>query len=67
MKINFEIKGQRLTLNSREVNDLLKGLEYALGGGNGAKTFGAVTVSGAAAQGAGGSQFFSGDYKKTDF
>lgn len=65
MKLNLSIKGQRLTLNHAEVNDLLRGLEFALGGGSGQQQFGAVTVAcdgraaAQSAKGAGGALHFS--------
>jgi hypothetical protein len=45
MKLTISIKGKALDLNASEVTDLLQGLEFALGGGSGAKTFGCVTAS----------------------
>jgi hypothetical protein len=65
MSIHLAIKGQRLSLDHAEVNDLLRSLEFALGGGNGERQFGCVTAScdgRAAAQGskgAGGAMHFS--------
>lgn len=57
MTIHLAIKGQRLSLDHAEVNDLLRSLEFALGGGNGQRQFGCVTAScdgAAAAQGSKG-------------
>ncbi len=65
MPIHLSIKGQRLSLDQAEINDLLRSLEFALGGGNGQQQFGAVTVAcdGRAAtqgaKGAGGALHFS--------
>lgn len=63
MKLNLSIKGQALTLNHAEVNDLLRGLEFALGGGSGQRSFGCVTAhsdgfAAGGSKGAGGAMHF---------
>ncbi len=67
MNIKLSVKGKEICLNGEdELTDLLKGLEFAMGGGRGAQTFGCVTAagkpdgSGIRASGGSGSHHFSG-------
>lgn len=67
MNIKLSVKGKEICLSGEaELTDLLKGLEFAMGGGRGAQTFGCVTAAGESASsgnrasGATGSHHFSG-------
>lgn len=67
MKLNISVKGKAFDLNASEVNNLLQGLEFAMGGGSGSKTFGCVTArcegvgSLSRSQGAGGTERFTAE------
>lgn len=60
MNINLNVKGQAICLNgATEISDLIKALEYCLGGGVGSKTFGCVEAREPSSGLASGTEAFS--------